>query len=138
METKPQILLLTHGGWGMSLVQGVRMILGSVDFVKEVALLPEMTLPEYMGLVKAEVETLPEGSLIMTDVFGGTTTNVAAKLGREYGIKVYSGLNAPMLLAACSDISFEGTLNQEDVLEARQTAVKDVVEEILNAMKKEN
>ena len=37
METKPQILLLTHGGWGMSLVQGVRMILGSVDFVKEVA-----------------------------------------------------------------------------------------------------
>ena len=91
-----------------------------------------------MGLVKAEVETLPEGSLIMTDVFGGTTTNVAAKLGREYGIKVYSGLNAPMLLAACSDISFEGTLNQEDVLEAGQTAVKDVVEEILNAMKKEN
>ena len=105
METKPQILLLTHGGWGMSLVQGVRMILGSVDFVKETALLPEMTLPEYMSLVKAEVENLPEGSMIMTDVFGGTTTNVAAKLGKEYGIKVYSGLNAPMLLAACSDIS---------------------------------
>ena len=138
MEKKPQILLLTHVGWGMSLVQGVKMILGSVDFVKETALLPEMTLPEYMELVKAEVEKLPEGSIILTDVFGGTTTNVAAKLGRDFNLKVYSGLNEPMLLAACSDISFTGSLNPEDVLEAGQTSVKDVVEEVLSAMRKEN
>ena len=138
VEKKPQILLLTHGGWGMSLVQGVKMILGSVDFVKETALLPEMTLPEYMELVKAEVEKLPEGSIILTDVFGGTTTNVAAKLGRDFNLKVYSGLNEPMLLAACSDISFTGSLNPEDVLEAGQTSVKDVVEEVLSAMRKEN
>ena len=58
MDNKPQILLLTHGGWGMSLVKGVRMILGAVDFVSEVPLLPEMTLPEYLGKVKAEVEKL--------------------------------------------------------------------------------
>lgn len=135
---KPQILLLTHGGWGMSLVQGVRMILGSVDFVKEAALLPEMTLPEYMGIVKAEVEKLPEGSIILTDVFGGTTTNVAAKLGKEFNLKVYSGLNAPMLLTACSNISFTGSLDPEEVLEAGQTSVKDVVEEVLKAMRKEN
>ena len=57
MEKKPQILLLTHGGWGMSLVQGVKMILGSVDFVKETALLPEMTLPEYMELVKRKLKS---------------------------------------------------------------------------------
>lgn len=91
MDNKPQILLLTHGGWGMSLVKGVRMILGAVDFVSEVPLLPEMTLPEYLEKVKAEVEKLPEGSIILTDVFGGTTTNVAAKLGRDFHIKVYSG-----------------------------------------------
>ena len=91
MDNKPQILLLTHGGWGMSLVKGVRMILGAVDFVSEVPLLPERTLPEYLGKVKAEVEKLPEGSIILTDVFGGTTTNVAAKLGRDFHIKVYSG-----------------------------------------------
>ena len=138
METKPQILLLTHGGWGSALVDGVRMILGSVDFVKEIALKPEMTLPEYMGMVTEEVKQLPEGSVIMTDVFGGTTTNVAAKLGREYQIKVFSGLNAPMLLTACSDIAFSGSLDNESVLEAGQNAVKDVVEEIMQALKKED
>lgn len=137
METKPQILLLTHGGWGMALLKGVRMILGTVDFVKEVALLPEMTLPEYMGKVKEEVEKLPKGSLILTDVFGGTTTNVGAKLGRDYHFKVFSGLNAPMLLEACSQISFTDDINPETVKMSGQEAVKDVVDEVLKAMKKE-
>lgn len=131
---KPQILLLTHGGWGMSLVKGVRMILGAVDFVDEVPLLPEMTLPEYLGKVKAQVEKLPEGSLILTDVLGGTTTNVGAKLGKDFNIKVYSGLNAPMLLEACSQITFTGALNPDTVLASGQEAVKDVVAEVMNAM----
>lgn len=137
MDGKPQILLLTHGGWGMSLVKGVRMILGTVDFVTEVALLPEMTLPEYLGKVKEEVGKMPAGSLILTDVFGGTTTNVGAKLGRDFGIKVYSGLNAPMLLEACSQIAFTGALDMEGVLTSGQEAVKDVVEEVVKSMNKE-
>lgn len=137
MNEKPQILLLTHGGWGMSLVKGVRMILGTVDFVSEVALMPEMTLPEYLAKVRAEVEKMPEGSLILTDVFGGTTTNVGARLGRDFGIKVYSGLNAPMLLEACSQIAFTGALDMDGVLTSGQEAVKDVVEEVVKAMNKE-
>ena len=132
MDNKPQILLLTHGGWGMSLVKGVRMILGAVDFVSEVPLLPEMTLPEYLGKVKAEVEKLPEGSIILTDVFGGTTTNVGA-----FHIKVYSGLNAPMLLEACSQITFTGTVNCDAVLQSGKDAVKDVIEEVEQSLKKE-
>ncbi|MCD8089524.1 MAG: PTS sugar transporter subunit IIA [Clostridiales bacterium] len=134
MDAKPKILLLTHGGWGISLLKGVSMILGKVDFVSEIALLPEMTLSEYMGLVKAEVEKLPEGSVIMTDVFGGTTTNVAAKLGSEYNLKVYSGLNAPMLLEACSQLTFDGELEAQRVYEAGCEAVKDVIEDVRKAI----
>lgn len=138
MDNQIKILLLTHGGWGMSLMKGVSMILGKVDFVEEVALLPEMTLPEYMEKVKSVVEKMPEESLILTDVFGGTTTNVAAKLGREYNIKVYSGLCAPMLIEACSGIMFMQKMDQDAVLEAGQGAVKDVVNEILQSLNKEN
>ena len=84
MDSQIKILLLTHGGWGKALLKGASMILGKIDFVDEVALLPEMTLPEYMEKVKNVVEKMPEDSLILTDIFGGTTTNVAAKLGRDY------------------------------------------------------
>ena len=106
--------------------------------VDEVALLPEMTLPEYMEKVKNVVEKMPEDSLILTDIFGGTTTNVAAKLGRDYNIKVYSGLCAPMLIEACSGLAFAGKIDQSAVLEAGQGAVRDVVDEVLKSLNKEN
>lgn len=137
MEQRTRILLLTHGGWGMSLLKGVRMILGSVDFVEEVALQPEMTMPEYLEKVTRIVQNLPKNSLILTDVFGGTTTNIGAKLGKEYRIKVYSGLNAPLLLEACSEIMFSDELDEKAVLEVGKNSIKDVIEEVLESMKKE-
>lgn len=56
---KPQILLLTHGGWGMSLVESLKMIMGSVDFVHEIPLLPEVTFAEYYASVKEYAQKLP-------------------------------------------------------------------------------
>lgn len=138
MDSQIKILLLTHGGWGKALLKGASMILGKIDFVDEVALLPEMTLPEYMEKVKNVVEKMPEDSLILTDIFGGTTTNVAAKLGRDYNIKVYSGLCAPMLIEACSGLAFAGKIDQSAVLEAGQGTVRDVVDEVLKSLNKEN
>ena len=43
---------------------------------------------------------MPEGSLILTDFVGGTTSNVAARLSADYPVAVISGLNASLLLEA--------------------------------------
>ena len=43
---------------------------------------------------------MPEGSLILTDFIGGTTSNVAARLSADYPVAVISGLNASLLLEA--------------------------------------
>ncbi|MBZ2175993.1 hypothetical protein K8M07_12160 [Schnuerera sp. xch1] len=126
-ETK--ILLLTHGGWGMSLVRGVEMILGKIDFVKEVPLLPNDTLLDYKKKVIAISEKMSEDSLILTDVLGGTTTNVAAVVGRQRGIKVICGLNAPLLITASSSIIFSNKLDFEHLLNEGKVSIKDVIEE---------
>lgn len=133
---KPQILLLTHGGWGMSLVNSLKMVIGTVDFVHEIPLLPEVTFSEYYTAVADYVSKMPEGSLILTDIFGGTTTNAAAKVGRDTGIKVISGLNAPLLIGACTQIMFTGTYDFEQVLEGGQSSVIDVVDEILRSLER--
>ena len=57
-ESNAEILLLTHGGWGMSLVKGIEMLLGKVDFVHEIPLEPSYTLPEYMQMVKEHAEAM--------------------------------------------------------------------------------
>lgn len=133
---KPQILLLTHGGWGMALVESLKMIMGEVDFVHEIPLTPEMTFSEYYAQVEAFAAKLPEKSLIMTDVFGGTTTNVGAKIGRDRQLKVISGLNAPLMIEACTQILYSGDCSFEAVLRQGQASVMDVVAEIERSLKK--
>ncbi|WP_077613139.1 PTS sugar transporter subunit IIA [Clostridium sp. Marseille-P2415] len=136
---KPQILLLTHGGWGAALTESLKMIMGSVDFVHEIPLTPELTFSEYYALVDEYAAGMPEKSLIITDVFGGTTTNAGAKIGRERNIKVISGLNAPLMIEACTQIQYTGDLNFDVVLQQGQASVIDVVSEIMKSMeKKEN
>lgn len=133
---KPQILILTHGGWGMALVESLKMIMGTVDFVHEIALTPEVTFLEYYGLVDDFAAGLPEKSLILTDVFGGTTTNVGAKIGRERNLKVISGLNAPIMIEACTQIMFSGDCNFDVVLRQGQASVMDVVAEVMKSLEK--
>ena len=94
MADARKLVLLTHGGWGTSLLKGVEMILGKVDFVHEIPLTASQTLPEYLDAVEAYVSDISEGSLILTDLLGGTPSNVAAVVGNKTGIRVFCGLNA--------------------------------------------
>ncbi len=130
-----KILLLTHGGWGMALLGSIQMILGKIENVEEEALLPQYTFSEYKERVEARVKTYTADSLIITDLFGGTTTNVAALVGRENGIKVVSGLSAPLLLEACSEIMSNGSYNINQLIDAGRNACKDVVQEVSDRLK---
>lgn len=127
-----RILLLTHGGWGMDLMKGIRMILGPVDFVEEFPLYPQDTLQDYLARVEKGVKELPNNSLLLADLFGGTTANVGTLLARKYGQKLFTGLNASMLLEACSQIMNCSEINYDSVLEAGQGAVIDTLEELKN------
>lgn len=133
---KPQILLLTHGGWGKALTESLKMIMGSVDFVHEIPLTPELTFSEYYTLVDEYAAGMPKKSLIITDVFGGTTTNAGAKIGRERDLKVISGLNAPIMIEACTQIQYTGGLNFDVVLQQGQASVMDVIHEVNQSMGK--
>ena len=133
-EDKREILLLTHGGWGMSLLKGIEMLLGKVEFVHEIPLEPAYTLPEYMQLVKEHAEAMASGSLILTDLIGGTTSNVAAVIGNQTGIKVFCGLNAPMLLEACVEFQNDGAFDFDAILAAGRGACMDVVAAVRSTM----
>lgn len=134
MDKQTKIVLLTHGGWGMSLVKSLEMILGKIDCVTEVALEPSFTLEDYLQAVRAEVENISDGSLIITDLIGGTPSNVGTLVGKQTGIRVFCGLNASMLLEACVELQGDGRIDFDTVLAAGQSACKDVVAAVLENM----
>ena len=102
MGQKEPIIILTHGGWGEGLLASIKMIVGSVDNVYEVALAPADNLTEYITRVEAKIKEVSwsDKLLILTDIKGGTTSNVALRLSRDYNILALSGLNTALLLEA--------------------------------------
>ncbi|AST77632.1 TPA: PTS sugar transporter subunit IIA [Citrobacter freundii] len=124
----PEILLLTHGGWGQQLCNSLRMVMGEIKGVTEIALMPVDTLGEFYQRVEDVVKTMPDGSLILTDFVGGTTSNVAARLSVDYPIAVVSGLNASLLLEAL-DRREHGSLTTcvSELVEAGRSSCLDVV-----------
>ncbi|MDB2182045.1 PTS sugar transporter subunit IIA [Citrobacter farmeri] len=124
----PEILLLTHGGWGQQLCNSLRMVMGEIKGVTEIALMPVDTLGEFYQRVEDVVKIMPDGSLILTDFVGGTTSNVAARLSADYPIAVVSGLNASLLLEAL-DRREHGSLTTcvSELVEAGRSSCLDVV-----------
>ena len=133
MEKELEILLLTHGDWGKYIIEAGKMIVGNVDRVSQISLNPADTFEEFYEKVEKKVSEMKEGSLIITDIFGGTTTNVAAKLSLSYNINIISGLNAPLLFEALLNID---AINEDKVLDSIVEEGKDSCKNILKELRK--
>ena len=133
MEKKLEILLLTHGDWGKYIIEAGKMIVGNVDCVSHIALNPADTFEEFYEKVEKKISSMKEGSLVITDIFGGTTTNVAAKASLSYNINIISGLSAPLLFEALLNID---SIDEESTLDRIVEEGKDSCKNILKELKK--
>jgi D-glucosaminate PTS system EIIA component len=118
---KYEILLLTHGGWGEALTEKLEMIIGKVTGVSEIALNPTDSSDDFLEKIEEKVKEMPNHSLIITDIAGGTTSNVALSLSRKYNIQILSGLNSMMLIEAV--MRQNGPFTEESVKEIREAAL---------------
>ncbi len=123
MENEP-ILLLTHNGWGLELVKSVQMIVGEVTNVHEVALQAEDSLGDYLERVTEKIDQLTWHNqlLILTDVKGGTPSNVALRLSKDDDLLIVSGLCTSLLLESVMKQSGPG-FRLQDAEMIQQAAV---------------
>lgn len=92
------LLLGTHGEFGKELIRSAEMIIGKMKNVNNFSLLPDMSVEEYMKGVEKTLQNLPEGTLCLVDLFGGTPCNTFCALSKKYGNVVITGLNLAMLM----------------------------------------
>ncbi|MCK0507446.1 PTS sugar transporter subunit IIA [Aromatoleum anaerobium] len=95
------IFLITHGTLGESLIQCASHVLNKR---------PRQTVQLGVSAQDDPVDMLPlarqmlawadsgNGVLVLTDVFGATPSNIAAKLAVPGSIEIIAGVNVPMLL----------------------------------------
>jgi len=132
-----ELRILTHGGWGMDMLRGVEMIIGKTAGVEEVALEAQMTLAEYTEAVVESIKNTEQKYLFLTDFLGGTTTNVALKIGQTRNIEVICGFNAALLLELCQMIQNKQEIKITDLVSVGKDAVRAPLLEMKERVKNE-
>lgn len=99
------ILIVAHGGLGQSLLDTAEIILAkapenavalSIDLTQNVDLLHDK-VAQALECLAGE-----DGILILTDMFGGTPSNLSYSFMEAGKIEVIAGANLPMLIQAIS------------------------------------
>ncbi|HLS52511.1 MAG TPA: PTS sugar transporter subunit IIA [Tissierellaceae bacterium] len=94
------VLLVSHGEFCKELLNSAEMIIGKQKNVVSLSLKEGESIENLFAKVDREIERLDNGKgvIILTDLFGGSPSNVAAlKLG-EKNIESLTGVNLPMLI----------------------------------------
>ncbi|MBN1827995.1 MAG: PTS fructose transporter subunit IIA [Deltaproteobacteria bacterium] len=97
------VVVITHGNLGQELINVAKMIKGDIECITYVS----VDASKSVELIKKEITTAikktdrGKGILILTDLFGGTPSNISLSFLREDKIEVVTGVNLPMLLKIC-------------------------------------
>lgn len=94
------MILVTHGRLAEEFVHAMEHVVGKQDGVATVCIGPqddmEARRKEIVDAIRAV--DMGEGSVILTDLFGGTPSNLAISLMRAGKTEVIAGINLPMLI----------------------------------------
>ncbi|HQW37836.1 MAG TPA: PTS sugar transporter subunit IIA [Usitatibacteraceae bacterium] len=97
------ILLVSHGAFGESLIHCASHVLGKRPlYVRQLGVTvhddPDEILPTAEDLIRFLDQG--QGVLVMTDIYGATPSNIAARLLRPGKVEGIAGVNLPMLIRA--------------------------------------
>jgi len=101
------VLLITHGSVGAALLASATQIMNTDDALPQTASLGISRVDEperVLGRARALLEQIDSGDgvLVITDIFGATPCNVAARLLRDGRVEGVSGASLPMVLRVLS------------------------------------
>ncbi len=94
------IVLIAHGALGLALRDAMEHVVGAQAQVATVSVGPEDDVSAVRDEVNRCIDVVDtgDGALLLTDMFGGTPSNVAVSLIDRGGVEIISGVNLPMLV----------------------------------------
>ncbi len=95
------IILITHGELSDELLKTSKLIMGEQANVHAVSFTAKESLETLKQKTTEAIEQYKDsGCLILTDIMGGSATNVCVDLLKQEKIQIVTGVNLPMLLEA--------------------------------------
>ena len=98
------IVVVTHCNLGLELIRSAEFIVGKLTKAKAVSLNPEDQVEALRGKIAEAIEKMDTGNgvILLTDMFGGTPSNISLSFLAEGKVEVVTGVNLPMLIGLSS------------------------------------
>jgi PTS system mannose-specific IIA component len=97
------IVVVTHSGLGEALIESAEMILeGPLEAATAVSVDLSQSAEQMRKKISAGIKAVgkDKGVLILTDMFGGTPSNLSLSFLEEGRIEVLTGVNLPVVIRA--------------------------------------
>jgi len=94
------LVLVTHGQLASEFVRAMEHVVGPQDQIEAICIGPEDDMEARRNDIADAITRADDGSgvIILTDLFGGTPSNLAISLMKSDKIEVIAGVNLPMLI----------------------------------------
>jgi len=113
------VVVVAHYRLGEELLQALRLIVPGASGFDAVSIEPKQSVDEMRASIAEAIDRVDAGAgvLILTDMFGGTPSNIALSFLGERRVEVVTGVNLPMLIKLA-------TLRKEQPLEELAPFIK--------------
>ena len=98
------LVLVTHGRLASEFVTATEHVVGPQEQVEAIAIGPDDDMEARRADIAAAIAKVDDGKgvIVLTDLFGGTPSNLAISLLERGRVEVIAGINLPMLIRLAS------------------------------------
>ncbi|MBW1785577.1 MAG: PTS sugar transporter subunit IIA [Deltaproteobacteria bacterium] len=99
------ILIISHCDLGKEFLNAAELILGGLDAADSISITETSDSAKILKTISEKIKALDQGQgvLVLTDMFGGTPSNLSLSFLKEERVEVLSGVNLPMVVAVAQD-----------------------------------
>lgn len=94
------LVIVTHGQLAVELRRAAEHVVGPQAQLETVCIGPDDDMERRRDEIRAGVKSVDSGSgvILLTDMFGGTPSNLAISMLKTGAVEVLAGVNLPMLI----------------------------------------
>ncbi|MDE0044911.1 MAG: PTS sugar transporter subunit IIA [bacterium] len=131
------VVLVTHGRLADEFVAAIRHIVGDQENMTAISIGPDDDMKQRRADIVEAVAGVDTGSgvIILTDMFGGTPSNLAISVMNPGKVEVIAGVNLPMLVRLAS-VRRNATV--EEAVAAAQEAARRYINVASSLLKSES
>ncbi len=98
------MVLVTHGRLAEELIGALEHVVGPQEHVNAVCIGPDDDMERRRADILESIERADSGDgvILLTDMFGGTPSNLAISVMEKANVEVLAGVNLPMLIKLAS------------------------------------